>query len=245
MAVERAHRQWPTPKRPAVMRMRWHDLLFMHWPIDVALLRPHIPAALEIDSYQNQAWLGVVPFHMTNVRPRFVPPIPGLSAFAEINVRTYVMLDGKPGVWFFSLDAASHLAVLAARRIYLPYFDAAIRLEVAPGDRVRYVSDRTDKTSSPASFSGSYWPAGPVFNALHGSLDDFLTSRYCLYAADSERILRLEIDHPPWPLQVAMAEVSVNTMTAPLGFAVPQVDSLLHFAKVVDMVGWTPEWIRP
>src|SRR5262245_10075958 len=127
MITDTEHRPWPLPGRPWVMAMRWHDLLFAHWPVDPAVLRPLIPASLQIDTYDGQAWIGVVPFRMTGVRPRFVPPLPGLSAFAEINVRTYVTIEQKPGVWFFSLDAANRLAVWAARLSYhLPYCFARI-----------------------------------------------------------------------------------------------------------------------
>ena len=118
-------RPWPVPARPWIMRQKWHDLLFMHWPVASSDLRDKIPAALEIDIHEGSAWVGVVPFRMTGVHPRWMPPVPGTSAFAELNVRTYVTENGKPGVWFFSLDAASALAVAAARRwFHLPYFRA-------------------------------------------------------------------------------------------------------------------------
>src|SRR5262245_23161746 len=118
-------RSWPRPSPPWAMAMRWHDLLFLHWPIAAAELRPRIPAPLAIDEHSGSAWIGVVPFRMTNVRPRGVPGLPWLSAFPELNVRTYVTHGGKPGVWFFSLDAAQRLAVIAARRrFHLPYFHA-------------------------------------------------------------------------------------------------------------------------
>src|SRR5688500_5867254 len=118
---EHPNRPWPTPLRPWAMRMDWHELLFMHWPVPVAALRRHVPGTLDIDTFEGRAWIGVVPFRMTNVRPRFVPPVPRLSAFPELNVRTYVVPAGtkdKPGVWVFSLDATNPLAVRAARWSY-------------------------------------------------------------------------------------------------------------------------------
>src|SRR5262245_20685303 len=115
MNLDASHRPWPLPQRPWAMGMHWHDLLFAHWPVKVESLRPLVPSELAIDTFDGQAWLGVVPFRMTAVRPRICPSLPGLSAFLELNVRTYVTAEGKPGVWFFSLDAASRLAVRAAR----------------------------------------------------------------------------------------------------------------------------------
>src|SRR5262245_4554326 len=111
----------------SAMRMSWHDLLFAHWPVPVAAMRALVPAPLEVDTFDGAAWIGVVPFRMTRVGPLWLPPIPGVSSFAELNVRTYVTRDDKPGVWFFSLDAANPLAVRTARRFFhLPYFHAAM-----------------------------------------------------------------------------------------------------------------------
>ena len=109
------------------MVQRWHDLLFAHWRCPVSDLRALIPAALEIDTFDSTAWIGVIPFYMSGVRLRGAPPVPTAHAFEEMNVRTYVTLDGRPGVWFFSLDAASSLAVIGARvGVSLPYFRAAM-----------------------------------------------------------------------------------------------------------------------
>jgi uncharacterized protein DUF2071 len=97
---EISHRPWPLPACRWVMAQSWHDLLFAHWPVDISALRKAVPSALAIDTYQGQAWLGVVPFRMSGVRLRGTPPVPWLSAFPELNVRTYVVAEGKPGVWF-------------------------------------------------------------------------------------------------------------------------------------------------
>ena len=127
--TETAHRPWPLPTGPWIMSQSWHDLLFAHWPIDASHLRPLIPAALEIDKFQGEAWIGVVPFRMSGVRLRATPALPTLSAFPELNVRTYVTHGGKPGVWFFSLDAANAIAVSVARAwFHLPYFNARMTL---------------------------------------------------------------------------------------------------------------------
>jgi uncharacterized protein len=221
------------------MAMRWHDLLFLHWPLDAAVLRPLIPAALELDIFDGKAWIGVVPFRMTGVRPRFVPPLPGLSAFGEINVRTYVTIGGKPGVWFFSLDAANRLAVWTARwTFHLPYYFARISIEAA-GEQITYQSSRKDGGGPEARFAGVYRPTGRPYQSIRGSIDHWLTERYCLYAADRlGQLFRGDIHHEPWPLQPAFAEVQVNTMTAPLGIELPGAEPLVHFAHYLDVVAW-------
>ena len=116
------------------MRMRWEQLLFAHWPLPPHLLRPLIPQELDLDLRDGEAWLGIVPFTMRDVSPRLLPHIPSIADFHELNVRTYVSYRGKPGVWFFSLDAASRLAVRVARAAFhLPYFDAHMKLERVRG----------------------------------------------------------------------------------------------------------------
>jgi uncharacterized protein YqjF (DUF2071 family) len=236
VASRTEHRPWPLPSRPWTMAMHWHDLLFIHWPVSVGLLRPLVPASLQIDAYDGQAWIGVVPFCMTGVRPRFVPSLPWLSAFAEINVRTYVTADDKPGVWFFSLDAANRLAVLGARLTYhLPYYFARISIQES-NNRIAYESRRA---RAGAHFAATYGPAGEPYQAVPGSLDYWLTERYCLYAANSKgRLFRGDIHHAPWPLQPAFAAVQANTMTAPLGLTLPQTTPLLHFARHLEVIAW-------
>jgi uncharacterized protein YqjF (DUF2071 family) len=220
--------------------MRWHDLLFAHWPVSVGALRSLIPAKLAIDCFDGVAWLGVVPFRMSHIRPRLLPAVPWLSAFLELNVRTYVILDGKPGVWFFSLDAANPVAVRGARRCFhLPYYDASMVLRNAADGWLTYRSLRTHSNSPPAEFGGRYRPTDIAFLAPRGSLDAWLTDRYCLYAADpAGRVYRGDIDHAPWPLQPAEAEIDVNNMTAQIGLTLPDTKPLLHFARRLDVVAW-------
>ena len=231
------------------MRMNWHELLFMHWAVPVESLRPHVPDTLDVETFDGRAWLGVVPFRMSNVRPRFVPPVPGISAFPELNVRTYVTPAGtkeKPGVWFFSLDATSRVAVRVARwSYYLPYYDANISC-AANGSvntpTIHYSSRRVHKGAPPAELDMEYRPTGKVFEAEPGTLDYFLTERYCLYAADPRgRLYRCEIAHPPWPLQPAEAKVRRNTMTRQLGFDPPDEPPLLHYADFQPTVAWKPQ----
>jgi len=223
------------------MRMSWHDLLFAHAPVPVAALRAVVPAGLEIDTFDGVAWLGVVPFRMTRVGPRVLPPLPGLSAFPELNVRTYVTRDGKPGVWFFSLDAANRVAVWTARRFFhLPYFRADMTCAVA-GDGIRYASTRTHAGAPPAEFRGIYRPTGDVYATRPGDLDHWLTERYGLYAARPDGTLRrVDLEHVPWPLQRAEATIEANTMAAAAGLAFPATPALLHFARRIDVVSGMP-----
>jgi uncharacterized protein len=232
------------------MFMRWHDLLLIHWRVDPALLRPHIPKSLELETYDGSAWLGVVPFWMSGIRARFTPPDPGLSRFPELNVRTYVTAEGKPGVWFFSLDAANRVAVRAARWTFnLNYFDARMRCDVdAATSEVCYSSTRTHRGEPPAAFEATYAPTGPPFTAAPGSLDHFLAERYCLYAAAPDgRTFRGEIAHRPWPLQPARLELRTNTMAEPLGISLPSSlpPDHVRFGKRLDVVAWLTERVSP
>lgn len=238
---ETAHRPWPMPAGPWVMSQTWNDLLFAHWPAPQDRLRELVPARFELDLYDGRAWVGIVPFHMTNVAPRFVPSLPWISAFPELNVRTYVRVDDQPGVFFFSLDAGNPVAVGAARTLLnLPYFSADMK--VSANGRIAYTSRRL---SAPvAEFRASYQPRGTPQAPLPGTLEYFLTERYCLYAVDHQfHAYRLDIHHPRWPLESAEAEIEVNTMAEAAGIRLPSMAPLLHFARRQDMVCWAPHRI--
>jgi uncharacterized protein YqjF (DUF2071 family) len=239
---EVAHRPWALPAGPWVLAQSWHDLLFAHWPVDAAFLRPLIPPQLQIDTLEEQAWLAVVPFRMTGVRLRGMPAVPWLSAFPELNVRTYVTYGEKPGVWFFSLDAGNSLAVAIARAwFHLPYFRARMNSEDRAG-WIDYQSERTHRGAPVGLLKCRYRASGEVFSTRRGTLEHFLTERYCLYTADSQgRIIRGEIHHLPWPLQLADAEFAGNTMTEAAGLVLPARKPLLHFAKRQDVVVWRPQ----
>ena len=231
-----AHRPWPLPRGPWILTQTWHDLLFAHWPLPPQVLRSHVPAQLPLDTFEGQCWLAVTPFHMTNVRPRGFLSIPGFSSFPELNVRTYVKLENRPGVYFFSLDAGILSAVFAARSFYrLPYYYARMQVEAAP-DAIRYRSLRAVPAN--AEFRGRYRPIAPVQLRAPGSLEHWLTERYCLYATTGRSVFRAEIHHLPWPLQDAEAEMEVNTMAAAAGIALPDTPPLLHFSRKLDVLVW-------
>jgi len=221
-----------------IMTQTWHDLLFAHWRVDARLLAAKVPASLPLDTFDGGAWLAIVAFHMSNVAPRGTPALPWISAFPELNVRTYVVRDGKPGVYFFSLDATNPIAVRVARRFFkLPYFLAGI--DVQREGTVRYHSRRREKRRPAEEFTASYAPSGPVFEPRKGTLEYFLVERYCLYTCDANGTpWRLDIHHPPWKLQTARADIGLNTMTMRLGIDVSNDPALVHFAERQDMVAW-------
>lgn len=236
---ERAHRPWPPPREPWLMAQTWEDLLFAHWPVAPERLRPLLPEVIPLDVREGSAWVGVTPFRVSAFRLRGMPHVPGVTAFPELNVRTYTTIDGKPGIWFMSLDAVSALAVLGARRIYrLPYFKA--RMECGERDgRIQYRSRRESSDGEPAELAGRYRPTGPEAPAAPGTLEHWLTERYCLYALDEHGdVLRADIHHPPWPLRAAEAALELNTMAEPYGLELDAPPALMHFARRQDVVIW-------
>ena len=233
------HRPWALPERSWTIGQTWDDLLFAHWRVDAAALRRLIPAQLELDEHDGSAWLGITPFLITGFRLRGTLALPVVSAFPELNVRTYVTGGGKPGIWFFSLDTSSRLAVEAARLTYkLPYFHARIVHEHR-GARVEFASSRRNG-GRPFVFEAAYRPDdGGAFESEPGSLEHFLTERYCLYAADEEGLHRAEIHHPPWQIQTAEVSIELNTMP-PDGIDL-EGDGLFHLAERQDVVIWSLE----
>jgi uncharacterized protein YqjF (DUF2071 family) len=235
------HRPYPLPGGPWAISMSWHDLLFMHWPVPVESLRHLIPPALSIDTFEGSAWLAVVPFRMSGVRPRLLPAVPALSDFPELNLRTYVTHDGKPGIWFFSLDAHNKVAVRLARATFdLPYFDAHMKFE-KQNDSIYYKSFRTHRGAAPADYEARYRAVSEPEEHASGSIENFLTERYCLYSANSSgRLRRGDIHHHMWPLQQAEAEVRTLRMTEQIGVKLPDTAPLLHYSERLDVVAWPP-----
>ena len=240
-----SRRSYPPPETPFVMSMEWHDLLFMHWPVNAASIRGLVPASLKIDTWEGTAWVGITPFRMRRVCGRMLPPIPGLSSFLELNLRTYVTAEGKPGVWFFSLDAERGMAVEAARLLYgLPYFHAKMSCERNEGG-FRYKSIRDDRRGVSAALEIRYQPETAVFHPQAGSFDSFLVDRYCLYAAQGDTLHRAEIDHAPWPLQRAEVEIVSSTMGNEIGQALPaKVEHGVYFARALPVCAWLPHSVE-
>jgi uncharacterized protein len=242
------------------MTQTWLELLFAHWTVPVEQLRSRIPSALELDLYEGTAYVGVVPFRMSNVRLRGTPAVYGLSEFLELNVRTYVTAGGVAGVYFFSLDASNPIAVRVARAWYqLPYYDASMSLEFAGGNGqdaiqnkgtnkrsrdddaqwVHYASHRVDSQNNDVGFRASYRPIAKIELAKKGALEAFLTERYCLYVLNKQGTLcRGDIHHKPWPLQLAEARIESNTMGKPYGFDLSGAHPLLHYSSRLETIEW-------
>jgi uncharacterized protein YqjF (DUF2071 family) len=280
-----AHRPWPLPPGAWRWRQSWRDLLFAHWAVPVEAVRRLVPPGLEVDTFDGATWLGIVPFRMAGVMLRPLPDLPWISAFPELNVRVYVTRDGKPGVWFLSLDATRLPAVIAARALFhLPYYWAKIDITNNGGEfdyhcvrgmpiprplgGVRGGSaGRGEEDPLPSPLPGGegtaiplpgaegtggegaramlavrYRPTSPVYTAAPGTLEHWLTERYALYAkAANGTLYRTEVHHHPWPLQQAAAEFGANTVSAAGGLPVTGPPALLHFARRLDVVVWSPE----
>jgi uncharacterized protein YqjF (DUF2071 family) len=233
---ELGHRPWPLPEGPWLQGQTWCDLLFAHWRVPAEQLRRVMPDVLPLHLYDDgSAWLGITPFVVRGLRLRGTPPLPWVSQFPELNVRTYVELDGKPGIYFFSLDAGRRAAVIAARRMYrLPYFHARMRADRI-GARVDYRSERIDSSGPPAAFRGSYSPCGA---GADDHLARWLAERYCAYVVDERRRpLRIDIHHPPWPLQPAEGELDAQGMADQIGIQL-EGEPLLHFSARQDTLIW-------
>lgn len=220
------------------MRQWWGKLLFMHWPVEVSALRPLVPPQLSIDTFDGRAWVGVVPFKMWGVRPYFTPPVPGLSSFLELNVRTYVHYRGVPGVWFLSLDINSPVARWGGRQFFfLPYHDAEMRLGQR-GNAIEFASERLASDAPPANFSANWTFSERLPQAEPDSLEFFLTERYCLYSSFREQLYRCRVFHDPWPLQTAEVSSHDSTMLEAAGLSAPTGAPLLHYAEELKVDIW-------
>src|SRR5262245_4697721 len=221
--------------------MDWEDLVFLHWPVAAAVLQPLLPRGLEVEQFDGSAWLGVVPFRMAHTRLRWLPPLPTARAFPELNVRTYVRCGDRTGVWFFSLDACSRLAVAGARALFrLPYFAATMHCERHDGSVV-YASGRRDRRAPEAVFVARWRRIGSAIAAPAGSLPHFLTERYCLFTASGDGLPRcVEIAHAPWRLSPAAVELGTCDMTRLLGIDLPARAPYALMAEPQSVVAWTP-----
>lgn len=220
-----------------LLSMRWEEVLFAHWGVEPSTVAEKLPDGVEVDTHDGRAWLGVVCFVMRDIRPRFSPL--GLS-FGELNLRTYVRADGTPGIYFFSLDAGDSLGVAVARLAYdLPYYRARTRVET--DDKVRFRSSRTHDGAPPVNFDATYSGIGERFVAEKGSVEEFLTERYCFFVPlESGGVLRGDVRHAPWELRRARAEIRTNTLFEANGFEKPDGEASLLYSPGVDVKASRP-----
>ncbi len=226
---------------PWLFRMRWLDLLFVHWPVDADSVQARLPQGLELETFEGRPWVGVVPFTMADVAPRGVPAFPRFSRFPEVNVRTYVRHRGLPGVWFFSLDAASWPTVVGGRSVFhLPYHHGTMssRRHVTGFSEVLLRRGRL-------RFSTRFWPDGPIEPGGPGSFDEWSTDRRRLFSVDGRgHVWRSEIDHQPWPLQPAGCTMSgAKELIEAAGLKLALRDDetpVMRFSRRLDVHGWPP-----
>jgi uncharacterized protein YqjF (DUF2071 family) len=239
-----AHRPWEAPRGPWIWSQQWLDLLFAHWAVPLEKLRSCVPSSLDIETAAGSAWVSVVAFRMVNVRPRFLPPVGLVSNFLELNLRTYVRADGKPGVYFLSIHGSKSLAVGVARLLSpLPYVRARISFTCTPTDR-RFESVCQSAETGPAAFSVMYQPQSRLCDSPVGSLDAWLTERYCMYASTRNGgLLRGEIHHQRWPLQKVHASVPVNSLGEPFGLDLSRTPDSVHYCAGIEAIAWPFEHV--
>lgn len=230
--MREAHSPATSTAGRAVMRQRWSEVLFLHWALPPSALRGLVPPGLDLDTFEGRAYVGLVPFTMTGVRPVWAPPFRPISDFHETNVRTYVRLGGRdPGVWFFSLDAASRVAVMLGRTLWkLPYHFARMSL-ARDGARIRYASERSWPGPVPAACRIDCAVGGAPAPAEPGTLEHFLVERYVLYARSRTRLYQGRVHHEPYPLQPAFVQSLEEGLLAAAGIARPEEAPLAHFAS--------------
>lgn len=229
------------PDRMPIAQQTWAKLLFMHWKLPVETLRAHVPARLEIDTFDGDAWIAVAPFTIRGMRASFLPAIPGFSEMHELNVRTYVHYKGTPGVYFFSLDASSALAVFGARTFFLvPYFNAEMSLK-EDGKKIVYHSRRTHANAPAAEFDATWKIGDALGESEPGSLEFFLTERYCFYTVSGEGVYRCRIHHAPWQLREAAVSSFESSMIESHLMPTPKGKPLLHYSEELAVEVWTLE----
>ena len=234
-----SHRPFPLPDMNWVMAQDWHHTLFVHWPVPLSSLREHVPQELEIDTFEGSAWIGLVPFKVKNTRGKFIPAIPGVSSYLEVNVRTYVKYSGRTGVYFFSLDANHLLAVLGAKAVFgLNYKQANISFEER--DHFEMISSRAQAAGGNARMELRYIPETQVFFAETGTLEHWLTERYCLWTKRGSKLIRGDIHHTRWELQRAQAEISQEMLIPFVHEEYLTQQPLLHYTKFKKAYFWPP-----
>ncbi|MBT2644060.1 DUF2071 domain-containing protein [Bacillus sp. ISL-41] len=235
-----SHRPYPLPDMNWVMTQEWHHTLFVHWPVPAASLREHVPKELEVDTFDGSAWIGIVPFQVKNTRGKFTPAIPFFSYYLEVNVRTYVKYGPRTGVYFFSLDADHLLAVLGAKAIFgLNYKQANISFQEKK--HFEMSSRRVQAAVGNAKMELRYVPETQVFFASPGTLEHWLTERYCLWTKRGSKLIRGDIHHTKWELQRAQAEISHEMLIPFVQQEFLTKQPLLHYSKYKKAFFWPPK----
>jgi uncharacterized protein len=239
------HRPWPLPEGPWIQEQTWGNILFAHWPVPPEAVRPLVPDKLELDTWEGEAWVGITPICITGLRLRGTPALPLLSTFPEVDVRTYVQLEGKPGVFYFTLEAPNPVVAAAARLVYHMPFVAAEVSQESDGETFHHRSCRTAGETGTVEWEASYHPVSEPFEARPGTREYFLIERWALYTVDGQgNIDRAEIHRLPWPVQRAQAEIRRNTLASACGIPLPHREPLLHFSQGVDVLIWPPAKVR-
>jgi uncharacterized protein YqjF (DUF2071 family) len=238
LLLETAHRPWPMPGGPWVQKHTWSEVLFAHWQVPADAVRPLVPEKLEVETRDGSAWVGISTFRMRGARLRGMPALPFFSTFPEVNIRTYVRHEDRPGVFFFSLNSPSMLFTTAARLVYhMPYVRAEVSSE-KDGESIHLRSTRTGR-GKPATWECRYQPVPGVFEAQPETLESFLVERWSLYTVDQHgRIDRVEFHRPPWPLQNVEAEIRENSLAEAHGIRLPPQAPRFHFSWGVDVLIW-------
>ena len=246
-----SQRPRPLPPGRWAMTQRWNDLLFAHWRAQPSQVAALLPEGLHLDTFDGSAWVGVVPFWMDRIKVRGVPTIPGARSFPELNLRTYVrdLRTGTPGVYFFSLDGANLLAVMVARSFYhMPYYWAEMRIDTKSEREFSFFSRRRF-VSKPVIFKARYRGLGPTHKLAEnrsGTLEHFLTERYCLFTRNrAGQPIRANIHHVPWPLEDAEAEIERNDLASAIGISLPNIEPVLHYSRRLAIYIWPAELVRP
>lgn len=237
------HRPFPLPKLPWVMTQKWGHVLFMHWPVPEEVLREHVPSLLEIDTFDGDAWIGILPFEVSDVRVRGLPRIPFYHSLLEVNVRTYVKHKGVSGVYFFSLDANKLAIVLGARMLTLPYTKAKMRMK--KDSRIKYYSKRAGLNKNQAIFHGRYQPLATTFiPAEPGTLTHWLVERYRLWTIRGKALYQGDIHHKQWKLGPASTEMQTQTLTSFLPDKYFNEAPLLHYSPAQRALIWPLKKIK-
>lgn len=219
-----------------IMKQTWKHVLFLHWPLHAESLRPFIPKELEIDTYDGQAWLGMIVFEMGGIYPRGLSRLPLTPPFSEINVRTYVTYKGEPGIYFLSIDVNNWASLNIAKRWYhLPYRPSEVSIQ-KEGASLHFEGIRKKE---PLYVKGSYTPLKESFFSRAGRLDYWFTERYRLYSSDSfSNLYTASIDHPPWALQNTEVTIDKNTLFSPFGFHLGADAPIAHYSYGVQTNFW-------